>query len=161
MRETSANSRLAAAAEGFARHLLALADHAARRGADWLKDRRFAEEHARLLDELEEHGDFEALVELTGATREQLRASKLSPLAAFELFHRMVRRLGIDPAEVTNDAVAFTEAQWHCRLCTNWRACRRWLDADVPDQRYRDFCSNAALLERMRARLGIVPTPET
>ena len=99
MTQSLSNSRLAAAAESFARRLLAVANSAARRGTDWFRDRRFVDEHDRLLDELEEKGEFEVLVELTGATREQLRGADISPLAAFELLHRMMGRLGVDTSE--------------------------------------------------------------
>ena len=160
MSQPASNSRLTVAAEGFVRRLLALADSAARRGADWLKDRRFADEHDRLLDELEASGELETLVELTGATREQLRAAELSPLAAFELLHRMMDRLGIDASAAAGDVDALAEAQWRCRLCTNWRECRHWLDRAAADESYRDFCSNAVLLERLRMRLRIVPSPD-
>jgi hypothetical protein len=129
-------------------------------GADWLEDRRFADEHHRLMDELEANGDLEVLVELTGATREQLRATELAPLAAFELLHRMMARLGIDAGDTASDVDALAEAQWRCRLCGNWRKCRHWLEGETADAGYRDFCGNAALLDRMRTRLRVVPTSE-
>ena len=103
----------------FAGRLLAFADAVILHGTNWVRDWDYAIRHREYLDELEESGQLDALLEVTGATREQLRASELSPLAAFELLHRMMRKLDIDPAETSAPAMA--EAQWRCRLCPSWR----------------------------------------
>jgi hypothetical protein len=138
----------------FAQRLWALAYEAFRRGSEWASDRRYAREHAALLDECERTGQLEVLMELTGATREQLRATELSPLAALGLFQRMMQRLGIDPQQAADHPVELNEAQWRCRLCREWRDCRHWLDSGAPDERYRAFCGNAELFERIGAALG-------
>jgi len=138
----------------FAQRLWALAYEAFRRGNECASDRRYAREHARLLDECESSGQLEVLMELTGATREQLRATELSPLAALDLLQRMMQRLGIDPRQAADHPDALDEAQWRCRLCREWRECRHWLDSGAPDERYRAFCGNAELFERMGAALA-------
>jgi hypothetical protein len=139
--------------ESFLQRLWTTAYAAFRKGNDWLNDRIYARDQAGLLDELEKTGDLEVLMEITGATREQLRATELSPLAALDLLHRMMERLGINPQEAATQADAMIKAQWRCRLCTEWRECRHWLDTDASDVCFRDFCANADLLERLRARL--------
>lgn len=158
MTDTQPGSTLARAAEAFARRLWAFAYATGRRSADWISDRGYADEQARLLDELEQRGELEALIEVTGATREQLRSAELLPLAAFELLDRMMQRLGIDTGKARQHVAAMTEAQWHCRLCKNWRKCRHWVDRDVIDERYRDFCSNADLLDRLQTTLTNQPS---
>ena len=137
---------------GIARRIWGLAREALRRGGEWAGDRRFAAEHARLLEEFERTGELETLMEVTGATRDQLQAAELSPLASLDLLHGMMQRLGIDISHAQHDALQ--QAQWHCRMCEEWRECRRWLDAGAADQRYRDFCGNAGLLDRLGERLA-------
>ena len=144
--------RLQADTATFTRRMLAFADAVVLHGINWIRDWRYAEEHRHYLDELDRRGELEGLLEVTGATREQLKSSELSPLAAFELLHRMMRKLGIDPATADAPRPALSEAEWRCRMCPNWRQCRHWLDEAPADDKYRDFCSNAALLERLRTQ---------
>ena len=158
MTDKHPDSTLATAAEAFARRLWEFAYAAGRRGADWISDLGYADEQARRLDELERSGELEALIEVTGATREQLRSAELSPLAAFELLDRMMQRLGIDTGKARHHVSVTAEAQWHCRLCKSWRECRHWVDRDVVDERYRDFCSNAELLDRLQTALANPPS---
>ena len=138
-------------AEALVRRVSTLAHTVIRRCTEWASDRRYAEEHARVLQELERTGDLEVLVELTGATREQLLAAELTPLAAMDLLNRMMQRLGLDAQQEITQVDAMSDAQWRCRCCKEWRQCRHWLDAGVPDDGYRRFCNNAELFERMRS----------
>jgi hypothetical protein len=106
------------------------------------------------LDNLERTGELEALREVTGATREQLHTVELSPLAALELLHGMMQKLGLDPRQAATQADVISEAQWRCRLCKEWRQCRRWLRTDSVDERYHEFCGNAGPLDRLRESIA-------
>ena len=140
--------------EAVIQRLCSLASAALKRGNDWASDRRYAQEQARLLEELDKTGDLEVVVEITGATRAQLLSADLSPVAALNLLARMMERLGIDPERAAARVDVMQEAQWRCRLCKEWGQCRRWLGTGVDDQRYRDFCPNAQLLEHLRESLA-------
>ena len=152
MANTEFDSLRKADGRGIARRIWGLAHDALRRGGEWASDRRFVAEQARLLEEFERTGELETLMEVTGATREQLQAAELSPLASLDLLHGMMQRLGIDTSHAHDEALQ--QAQWRCRTCEEWRECRRWLDSGAADNRYRDFCSNAGLLERLGEKLA-------
>ena len=146
----SAGRPVSANGLGTARRLWTLVRAVVRHGEEWADDRHYAREHRRLFEQLAAAGELEALLEATGATREELLRAELSPLAALALLHRMMERLGIEPQRAANQVDLIAQARRQCRFCHEWRQCRRWLDRDTSDEAYRQFCDNAELLERLR-----------
>jgi hypothetical protein len=134
----------------FARRLLGFADAVVEHGVDWVKDWHFAEEHRQYLAEIERTGQLTSFLETVGLTAEQLQACEVSPLAAAELMAGMMERLGIPAVDAAGNPLGLGDAGAHCRLCTNWRRCRRWLDHGVDAEEYREFCANAARFDRLR-----------
>lgn len=119
----------------------------ARHASDWLEDRRYVDEHRRLMEELDERGDLEALLEAVGATREELQAWAISPLTSAKLLERMMARVGVRADEIP--VLAIEDARHACRCCASWKQCRRWLRDGGPGESYKAFCPNASLLDRL------------
>jgi hypothetical protein len=142
--------RVSANGIGTAQRLWTIVRTVVCHGEEWAADRRYAREHRRLLEQLAAAGELEALLEATGATREELLRAELTPLAALGLLHRMMQRLGIEARHAANHVDVIAEARRQCRSCHEWRQCRRWLDRGTLDEAYRQFCANAEVLERLR-----------
>ena len=124
----------------FIARLLRYVDH-------WREERRLVTEHADWIEELEAAGDLDALLEAVGATREELSAFAISPVQSDRVLDAMMARVGVSREQLSN--IALDDLRKACHCCASWKQCRRWLadsDADAP---YREFCPNAALLERL------------
>jgi len=137
-----------AAAPGPLRAFLALLT---RYAGDWLEDRRYRDEHQRFIDELESTGNLESFLEALGATRQELCAWAISPIASAALLDRMMLRAGVTREQIAADPALRDDLQRVCRCCASWQRCRRWLRDDKADEAYREFCPNADVLARMRA----------
>src|SRR5439155_21162216 len=108
------------------------------------------EKHRRFIEALDNAGELDGLLEALNVTREQLHAFDISPLASAELLHRMMERVGLAGVDINSDAWLSKVPELRCRTCASWRQCRRWLDNEAHDDRYRDFCPNAELLDHLR-----------
>ncbi len=125
---------LARAARQFAAYVLRRID-----------ERRHAARHRAYVDELGHSGDLEAVLEVVGASRDQLHAPAASPLASTELLQRVLARLGYTHLEA--DVTTLEEIRSKCRTCTNGLACRRWGGGQADAGDYRAFCANAGALD--------------
>jgi hypothetical protein len=125
--------------------LAALAGRAARA----LEDRRGRRALARELADLE-HGH---LLDATLADMHVARSQVPALLRGFpqrqRLFHRMLARLGVSPAQLT-DRDARNDLMWRCTTCQVDKTCRRWLDAGRT-RGYEAFCPNAGAFKRLVA----------
>ena len=123
----------------------------ARYAADWLEDRAYVAEHRRLIDDLDSTGELESLLEAVGASREELQAWSISPIASHQLLARMMQRVGVDSNELS--ASVLEDARRACRCCASWKQCRRWLRDGAAGAQH-EFCPNAELLERLAKVAG-------
>ena len=139
---------------GIARRALVFGETLVRYATGWIDDRRYIEKHQRFIQNLEQAGELDGLLEALGVTREQLRAFEISPLASAELLSRMMERVGLTGVDVRGEGSPFNSPELRCRTCGNWRQCRRWLDSEARDDGYRDFCPNAELLDQLRLKAG-------
>ena len=118
----------------------------------WIDDRMYVESHRQYIEDLEHNGELPGLLEAIGLTREQLQAFDISPLASAELLSGMMERIGLAGIDIRSEATASEAPELRCRACGEWRQCRRWLKSGATDDTYREFCPNAALLDRLRAQ---------
>ena len=140
--------------QGIARRAIAFGEALVRYAVGWIDDRRYVASHRRFIEELDQKGELDGLLEAVGVTREQLQAFELSPLASAELLNRMIERVGLTGVEWNGDAWSFNIPQLRCRTCASWRQCRRWLDSGAREG-YREFCPNGELLDELRAKAGV------
>ena len=134
----------------LARRALAFGEALVRYAAGWIDDRRYIERHRRFIEEIDNAGELDGLLEALDITREQLNAFDISPLASAELLRRMLERVGLAGVDINGEAWSSKVPQLRCRTCDSWRQCRRWLDSEARDDGYRDFCPNAELLDHLR-----------
>ena len=128
--------------------LAALAAQVAR----WCADRRLAAGHQAFLDQIESDGELAAVLEATGATREELHAWAVSPVASEALLAHMLERLQLHTAALDGDARHALRRT--CHGCAEWKTCRRWLETVAPERiAYRRFCPNARVFDALRARV--------
>ena len=123
-----------------------------RHAVDWMEDRRYRAEHRDFIDELESAGDLGSFLEAVGATRDELRAWSISPMASAALLDRMIERVGLTQAEVHADSALLEDLRRACRCCATWQQCRRWLRTGLPEGAEREFCPNAGVLQRLRVQ---------
>lgn len=118
---------------------------------DWLDDRRYVDEHRRFIEELDDAGELPSFLEALGASREELDAWSISPIASAELLNRMMGHVGVPPEVLMRDSLVRDDLERACRCCPSWKQCRRWMRApdEAPDA-YQEFCPNAGILERLR-----------
>lgn len=131
---------------------VAFGERLIRYATDWIDDRLYIDRHRQYIAELERSGELPGLLEAVGLTRDQLRMFELSPLASAELLSNMLERIGLGGIDIRSEASASEAPELRCRACGEWRQCRRWLEGGAQDDGYREFCPNAALLDRLRAR---------
>ena len=143
--ESGPVARIASRAVAFGENLI-------RYAAGWIDDRLYVETHRQYIEELERKGELPGLLEAVGLTRNQLRAFEISPLASAELLSGMLERIGLAGIDIRREATASEAPELRCRACGEWSQCRRWLESGAKDDGYREFCPNAALLDRLRAR---------
>jgi hypothetical protein len=136
----------------------AFAERLIRYATDWVDDRLFVDAHRRYIEELDRSGELGGLLEAVGLTRKQLQALEISPLASAELLAGMLEHLGIAGIDVRADPESSTTLELRCRACGTWRECRHWLEGGAQGDGYREFCPNAALLDRLRRGSG-KPSP--
>ncbi len=118
--------------------------------ANWVSDQCFVAAHRRYLEELEQRGELDAMLESLNLTRAELTGLPVSPLASLELFTRMLQHAKVESHVITE--TESEDGERNCRVCTNWKLCRRWLTSGAKEDRYRSFCANADLVDRLRSR---------
>jgi hypothetical protein len=62
----------------------------------------------------------------------------------------MMERVGVQAADIS--PLVIEDARRACRCCASWKQCRRWLRDGGPGDGYKEFCPNAALLDRLAVR---------
>jgi hypothetical protein len=115
-----------------------------RQVADWIEEKRYVCRHVRYIEQIEGSGELDGLLTTLGMTRQQLAASRISPLASMELSRRMIARVGRITEFPESQRLL---AQQRCEACDNWKRCLRWLNHGERSDEYRRFCPNADLLD--------------
>ena len=139
----------------LAHRALAFGEALVRYATDWIGDRRYLERHQRFIEDLDNAGELDGLLEALDITREQLRAFDLSPLASAELRRRMMERVGLAGVDINGARGSSDVPELRCRECASWRQCRRWLAREARDDGYSDFCPNAKLLDKLRLKAAV------
>jgi hypothetical protein len=88
----------------LARRALAFGEALVRYAAGWIDDRRYIERHRRFIEEIDNAGELDGLLEALDITREQLDAFDISPLASAELLRRMLERVGLAGVDINGEA---------------------------------------------------------
>jgi uncharacterized protein YjiS (DUF1127 family) len=109
----------------------------------------------RELDHLAAMGSLDAVLADIGLSRSQIESLIAGCAESGEELHRMLARLGVDPARLPIESLR--DMTWTCTSCPDKAKCREWL-AGVDRPQYRSFCPNAeqldyALSERPRSQV--------
>lgn len=138
--------------QSIARRTRAFSERLIRYAVDWIDEKRYIDEHRRYIDEIDKSGELDSLLVELDVTRKQLNAFAISPLASAELLTRMIERIGFVDGQIPAATRELAEQQ--CRLCENWKLCRRWLNRSEQNEEYRSFCLNTDLFDRLHLELS-------
>ena len=85
-----------------------------------------------------------------GITRAQIPRFVRAYPEAGELLQSMLARLDLAGGAAAMLGATYEDLLRTCAMCTERRQCRRWLASGKVDEGYKEFCSNAWVLDQLR-----------